>query len=83
LLADQENTLPTYHPKIKIAQLEAINKKDMLKRIDSLLNNLYNLSKREVVECCKDFVPEFYTNNVNYIKEKEQVEIPVQVRSSF
>jgi FlaA1/EpsC-like NDP-sugar epimerase len=66
LLTNKENTLPTHHPKIKIAQIESFKNKEILTRINFLLNNLYNLSKKEIIEFFREFVPEYESINDNY-----------------
>ena len=59
LLADKENTLPTHHPKIMIARVDKLDYKKLLSKIDGLLNNIYSLSKTEVVEFFEELVPEY------------------------
>jgi len=66
LLTDNENTLPTYHPKIKIARVENYIRDDLSRSLDILLYNLYSLSKRQVVDFCKEMVPEFCSSNSKY-----------------
>lgn len=78
LLADRELTRPTHHPKIKIARVEQLNKTDIIVRIEALLNNLYSLSKNDVVNYCRLLVPEFKSTNANYTKEPEGTR-PVKV----
>ena len=73
LLADRELTRPTHHPKIKIARVEKLNKTDIIVRIEALLNNLYSLSKNDVVNYCRLLVPEFKSTNANYAKEPEGI----------
>jgi FlaA1/EpsC-like NDP-sugar epimerase len=68
LLTCKENTLPTHHPKIKIAQVEQFDYSVLLSRIDLLIKNSYLLSKQEVVELFRELVPEFR-------REPEQIEI--------
>jgi FlaA1/EpsC-like NDP-sugar epimerase len=63
LLNDGENTLPTHHPKIKIARIEMVKNGEFLFSIDTLLERLYLLSGREIVELFKELVPEFNCNN--------------------
>jgi len=41
LHTDKEETLPTYHPKIQIAQVEKFDPKVLLSKIDILINNHY------------------------------------------
>jgi FlaA1/EpsC-like NDP-sugar epimerase len=59
LLTQKENTIPTHHPKIKIAQIESFGNKNLLTKINSHLSNIYNLSKQEIVEILKELVPEY------------------------
>jgi FlaA1/EpsC-like NDP-sugar epimerase len=66
LLTEQELNKPTYHPKIKIAQVEKLNKTEILVRIEALLINLYSLSKNDVVNYCHLLVPEYKSNNIKY-----------------
>jgi FlaA1/EpsC-like NDP-sugar epimerase len=66
LLTDNETTLPTHHPKIKIATVEKLDGKAVLKKIDGLLGSLYSLSKHDVVGTMKELVPEFMSENSKY-----------------
>ena len=66
LLSDKENTLPTYHPKIKIAQVEKQDYIGLTSRIDSLLKRIYTLSKCEVIDFFKEIVPEYRSSNGLY-----------------
>lgn len=66
LLTQKENTLPTHHPKIKIAKVEDFNNKTLLSRINTLLSDLYNLSNHQVADTLKEMVPEYKSNNGNY-----------------
>jgi FlaA1/EpsC-like NDP-sugar epimerase len=74
LLTDSEQTKATHHPKIKIARLENLNRKEIMVRIEALLNNLYSLSKSEVVNYCHSLVPEFRSSNNKYIRQHEKHE---------
>ena len=65
LLTDKENTLPTHHPKIKIAQVEKFDYSVLLSRIDLLIKNEYLLSNQEVVGLFREIVPEFKSSNGN------------------
>jgi len=58
LLADKENTLPTYHSKINIAQVEKTDFMTALE-VKNLLGFLYSYSNFELVEKLKDLVPEY------------------------
>lgn len=59
LLTDKETTLPTHHPKIKKASVEEPDGKAVITIIESLLKELYRLSKEEVIEVMGDLVPEY------------------------
>jgi FlaA1/EpsC-like NDP-sugar epimerase len=66
LLSDSENTIPTHHPKIKIATIEMHTNGDFLTRIDTLLDQLYQLSEKEIVNAFKKMVPEYdYSSGVH------------------
>lgn len=70
LLTDKETTLPTHHPKIKKAGVEEIDGIVVLRKIDLLLDNLYSLSKKEVVDIIKELVPEYTSSNGKYKKQE-------------
>jgi FlaA1/EpsC-like NDP-sugar epimerase len=63
LLSDNEDLLPTYHPKIKIARTGNHECKDLMSRVDGILQNLYSLSKSEIIGFFLEVLPEFKTNN--------------------
>jgi FlaA1/EpsC-like NDP-sugar epimerase len=67
LLADEEETIPTHHPKILIAKL----KQEEDQQIDSI-NHLIHLfedqNNEEIVRQMKQLVPEFKSNNSIYSK---------------
>jgi len=69
LLTEKETTLPTHHPKISKAKVEAINK-STLKLIDGLLKNLYSLSQQEVIDLIGKIVPEYRCANIKYSVRK-------------
>jgi FlaA1/EpsC-like NDP-sugar epimerase len=75
LLSDNENTLTTYHPKIKIAKNEKVDYTDILVKIDSLLKKLYSMSKEQVVLEFSEMVPEYKSSNGKY-KEKSVTKEP-------
>ena len=66
LLSDGEKTIPTHHPKIKIAQVDNTVNQDLLIKIDNLLYSIYDLTKLEVAKFCKEIVPEYVTTNSSY-----------------
>lgn len=59
LLSDKEKTIETYHPKIMIAQNGKDTDGDLGKKIDELLNSLYQKSDEEIVARMKELVPEY------------------------
>jgi FlaA1/EpsC-like NDP-sugar epimerase len=81
LLTCKENTLPTHHPKIKIAQVEQFDYSVLLSRIDLLIKNSYLLSKQEVVELFRELVPEFRSHNREH-DENTAIDVQIKVDSS-
>ncbi len=66
LLTDKENTIPTHHPKIKIAKVEKVKGSAHLKTIDEVLSKLYTLTNQEIVDLIKKMVPEYLCSNGKY-----------------
>jgi len=66
LLTDKENTLPTHHPKIKIAKVEKVTSSGKIKAIDEVISRLYTLSKQDIVNVIKELVPEYLCSNGKY-----------------
>jgi FlaA1/EpsC-like NDP-sugar epimerase len=66
LLTSHETTMETYHPKIRIAHVEVINGKETLFKVDTLLDNLYCLSRKDAVKIIAEIVPEYRSSNVRY-----------------
>jgi FlaA1/EpsC-like NDP-sugar epimerase len=71
LLAANENTIPTHHPKIRIARVQSFDNKDLISKINSLGKSLYSLSKQEVIDFFVQCVPEFNSTNQNYNSKPE------------
>ncbi|AZQ58463.1 polysaccharide biosynthesis protein [Maribacter sp. MJ134] len=73
LLANGENTLPTYHKKIKISKTREINHLEVRSRIDELcITNMF--FNGNPVKLMKEIVPEYVSNNsefCNYDKVKK------------
>ena len=59
LLADAETTQPTHHPKIKIARVDQFDPSEILSKIETLLTDLYALSKGDLILHCMELVPEY------------------------
>ncbi len=68
LLNNAENTRPTYHEKILIADVREYNFADISKRVEKLIACAKNHYTMETVYLMKDLVPEFVSTNVAYEK---------------
>ncbi len=66
LLADQENTLPTYHPKIMIAQVRTYDFLQTVKEIDDLLACYDTQDDELAVSKMKLIVPEYVSHNSRF-----------------
>ncbi len=67
LLANGENTLPTYHDKIMISKVKDIDYTNTRTMIDELcISNLF--LKENVVQLMKSIVPEYISNNSDFCK---------------
>ena len=67
LLASEENTKQTHHPKILIAEVRK-NDKGISDKINQLIQLYYNQKNIEIVKLMKEIVPEFKSNNSEYSK---------------
>ena len=67
LLADEENTKPTHHPKILIANTRE-NSVDLSDKIEELINLFDQQNNEEIVQKMKDMVPEFISQNSTFEK---------------
>ncbi len=68
LLNNAENTKPTYHEKILIAEVRTYNFEDVNKRIEKLISSARQHYTLDTVRLMKELVPEFVPNNVAYEK---------------
>ncbi|AFK03212.1 polysaccharide biosynthesis protein CapD [Emticicia oligotrophica DSM 17448] len=68
LLNTNENTLPTYHPKIMIAKVISSNYEALNSNILHLQAILNTVDNNEIVVKLKEIVPEFISNNSEYEK---------------
>ncbi len=74
LLANGENTLPTYHKKIMISRSRELNYSEVRSKIDQLcVSNMF--FNGDTVKLMKGIVPEYVSNNSEFCKldEKEEV----------
>ena len=70
LLSNAENSRPTYHEKIMIADVRQYDFALVEKRINKLLSSARQHYTLETVYLMKELVPEFVSNNVAYEKIK-------------
>jgi FlaA1/EpsC-like NDP-sugar epimerase len=66
LLGDKEKTLPTYNPKIQIAQVNSEPFADLVVSLQELRSLLRNSDKTAIVGQMKLIVPEFISNNSEF-----------------
>jgi FlaA1/EpsC-like NDP-sugar epimerase len=67
LLASDENTKLTHHPKILIASVRK-NDSNVDEKINQLIQLYYNQNNIEIVKLMKELVPEYISNNSEYSK---------------
>ncbi len=68
LLNSAENTRPTYHSKILIADVRQYDFATVEKKVDKLIASARHHYTLETVYLMKDLVPEFVSTNANYQK---------------
>jgi len=68
LLANDENTLPTYHEKIMIAKVAEFNKAEVKEKIEGICTVNSQVDNLEIVSLLKKLVPEYRSNNSIYEK---------------
>ncbi|HRD40779.1 MAG TPA: nucleoside-diphosphate sugar epimerase/dehydratase, partial [Bacteroidia bacterium] len=66
LLADSENTLPTHHTQILIGKVREYDYADVAKVINELIKLFDTQNNLKIVQCMKELVPEFKSNNSVY-----------------
>ncbi|MDE6295860.1 MAG: polysaccharide biosynthesis protein, partial [Muribaculaceae bacterium] len=66
VLNDKEITLPTFHPKIKIAKVREYPFATINREIDDLIDNAADLTDMEIVSKMKAIVPEYKSANSRY-----------------
>jgi FlaA1/EpsC-like NDP-sugar epimerase len=65
LLAEEENTIPTHHPKILIAKVRQSGK-DISTTIERLIQLYDSQNNENIVKLMKEIVPEFISNNSEF-----------------
>ena len=83
LLNDMENTIPTHHEKIMVAQVRAYNFQTISKHIRELINLSCEYKDRQVVMKMKEIVPEFKSNNSIYEELDIHTDDPIKTESNF
>ena len=63
LLADAENTMPTHHSQILIGKVREYDYTDVSKVIEELIKLFDTQNNTKIVQCMKELVPEFKSNN--------------------
>lgn len=66
VLTDEEITLPTFHPKIKIAKVREYDYSEVNAAVTSLINTLKDTDDMGIVARMKEIVPEFKSQNSKY-----------------
>ena len=75
VLNEEEASKPTFHPKIKIAQVRAYDYADANLRIDALVHACAVEGDMQIVKRMKEIVPEFKSQHSKYEVLDEQSEI--------
>jgi FlaA1/EpsC-like NDP-sugar epimerase len=63
LLADSENTMPTHHSQILIGKVREYQYEEVSKVIEELIKLFDTQNNNKIVQCMKELVPEFKSNN--------------------
>ena len=66
VLSTTENTLPSFHEKIRIAKVREYDYSEVSKQIDSLIALSHTYDDMAIVEKMKEIVPEYVSNNRKY-----------------
>lgn len=66
VLNEEETTKPTFHPKIKIAQVREYNYAEVVEHIEALVASSLQETDMQIVKRMKDLVPEFKSKHSKY-----------------
>ena len=66
LLNNEENTLPTHHPRIMIAKVREYNIENIKTEISNLIDRAVMQDNFKIVEKMKSLIPEYQSNNSIY-----------------
>jgi FlaA1/EpsC-like NDP-sugar epimerase len=62
----KEKTLPTYNPKVKVAEVAWLDHRKVLSEIRTMMDNSPYLSKNELIGIMEDFVTEYHSTLKKY-----------------
>lgn len=74
MLSTTENTLPSFHKKIRIAQVREYDFAEVEKHVDELIEISNRYDAMEIVAKMKEIVPEYVSNNSEYSVLDEKTE---------
>lgn len=81
LLAKEENTIPTYHPKIMIAKVIPDPFEVVVQKVNRLISLAETGDKMEIVAMMKEIVPDFKSHNSIYkildVDRKAKIQVPI------
>jgi FlaA1/EpsC-like NDP-sugar epimerase len=81
LLAKEENTIPTYHPKIMIAKVIPDPFEVVVQKVNRLISLAETGDKMEIVAMMKEIVPDFKSHNSIYkvldVEKKSKLQVPI------
>ena len=66
VLSDEENTVPSFHEKIRIAKVREYDYNNVSASIDELIDIAKTYDTMAIVKKMKEIVPEFISNNSPY-----------------
>ena len=66
LLAEKEKTMPTYNPKVKVAEVAWMDYEAVLSKIHILLYTSPSLSEMELIRQIRDILPEYHSTNERF-----------------
>lgn len=66
MLANTEETLPSFHPKIRISKVREYDLADVQRQMERLFAVAHNFDDMEIVHTMKQIVPEYHPNNTVY-----------------
>jgi len=74
LLTNREKTLPTYNPKVKVAEVSWLDFREILSKAHKLLYSYQSMSECDLIKRIKEVVPEFAPSNERYSGDSDSSE---------